>query len=478
MKLDVLSSYILSGLNIIFRFFLIPIYIKYIGLAAYGIIGFYGSIQAVLVLFEFGMGLTSNKILAEETVSISDQTKRTLKSVELIYLTCALMLGLIIILFANQIAQTWLHINDKSINGQNIVRLMGVLFIVSWPKSLYNGFLTGQKKILLMNTISTIILLIQNLLLFLIITKWNSTLNSYFYILIFTSFSEIISLRYFATSSLKPCKKYASRPELNKFYSYSSGVIVFSILSLLIFQFDKFYISYSFPIESLGIYNLAGVIPFAMLTLIYPITTASFPRIVKIKESIKASNAFIDWSTLIFLISSTYFAIVAFNFSEIHFLWLKGNDPYLNKISLFLLIGLWFHTGTNMIVSALIANGKVRVVWIIYLVSIIVYLSFIALLSEVTIESLAKAWILLNISLLSSAIAALFNFDKFLANRYLKRLFLIILSVGGLSILLYSIEYFNLMQLNTFLKLILYLFVFGTFFISVFFLMLRKKMLK
>lgn len=475
MKLDALSNYILRGINIILRFFLVPIYINYIGIAAYGLIGFYGSIQAVMVFFDFGMGLGSNKILAEEIESISDQTKRILKSVELIYIICSLVLGLTIIFFAHQIAHTWLQINDDSLNGTNIIRLMGVLFIASWPKSLYSGFLIGQKKILLLNLISLSILVLQGFMLIMIITKWSSTLNTYFYILIITSLLEIVFLKYFATRSLAPSKKYAHKTELKQFFSYSSGVSVFSVLSLVVFQFDKVYISRFFSIDSLGIYNLAGVIPFSLLTLIYPITSACFPRIVKINNSNRAKYMFIEWSTIIFLISGVFFAITASNLSEIHFLWLKENDPYLNKISIFLLIGVCIHSGTNMIVNVLLANGKSTIVWLIYFASIVVYLSFIALLSEITIMAFAKAWIILNICLLSCSLAALSYFEKFLAKNYLKRLFMVAFSISCLVFLLNSIEHYDLFFQNIYSKLLLYVTVFGIFFISVVGYILKEK---
>ena len=476
MKLDVLSNYIFRGISIIISFFLIPITIKYLGLAAYGLIGFFGSIQAVMVFFDFGMGVNSNRILAEETGKISDQTRRVLKSVELIYLVCAFSLGMVIIIFAHQIADTWLHINDDSLNGTNIIRLMGVLFIVTWPKSLYMGFLTGQKKILLMNSISITFIIVQSLMIILIITKWVSTLNAYLCILILIGFLDTLFLRYFGTRSLVPQKQYASRAELKHFYYYSAGIGIFSVLSLVIFQFDRFYISRFFPIASLGTYNLAAVIPFSLLTLIYPITAASFPRFVNIKNSVKAKNSFIEWSTIIFLLSGVFFAVCALNLSEIYLLWLKESNAHLNKVSLYLLIAVSIHVCTNMIVNVLLANGKAKVVWVTYFASIIVYFSFIALSIDINIELLAKAWIILNICLLSCLLAGLFYFDEYLGNKYFTRLFMVICTVGSLIVLLKAIEYFNIFLQNNFLKLILYLVVFGTYFLCAAGYLFKKQM--
>lgn len=441
MKIDVLSKYLLHLINVILRFVLVPIYIRHIGLAGYGLIGFYGSLFAAMVFFDFGMGLASNKILAEDGEFVSENTRRILKSVEVIYLSCTLLLGLIIIVYANPIATAWLTINDPSLDGTHVVRMMGMLFVVDWPKSLYTGFLVGQKKMRMASLISGTCLILQSVLLLLVLSKYHGTINSFFYVAILIGLFETVFLRYYGTRMLPQTSSYARISELRKFYYYCSGVTIFSGLSLVMFQFDKLYISHWLPISDLGTYSVAGIIPFAMLTFIYPITSAIFPRIVNIRESCNARRAFIGWSTVVFLVSGSMFTVVIFNINQINWLWLKDSDQNLCMLSTYLLIGVYLYSATTMIVNVLLANEKSLSVSTMYFCSIVVYLINIFSYSTLTLENLSKAWIVLNICLFVSALVALFKFDQSLCVQYLKRYIIVMIAIVAYIIAIKLLEY-------------------------------------
>ena len=153
MRKDILSNYVAQIINIFLRFFLVPLYLLKLGVSAYGFIGFYFSIESIMVFLDFGMGVTSAKILAEQYNEKPKSTLRIIRSVEFIYVLISFIIGVIIFLLSGVISRNWLVVDDLSINVEKIIILMAILLTVSWPKSLYENFLIGRKMIIQKNVI-------------------------------------------------------------------------------------------------------------------------------------------------------------------------------------------------------------------------------------------------------------------------------------------------------------------------------------
>jgi O-antigen/teichoic acid export membrane protein len=461
LKLDVLTSYLLRLINILLRFILIPVYIHYLGIGAFGLIGFYASIEASMVFFDFGMGVASNKLLAEESDENPIKVSRILNTVEAIYWVVSLLIGVSIILAADIIANTWLTITNNDIDGVMIVKLMGVLFIFSWPKSLYIGFLSGKKKFFLQNKLQIIVLLLQGTLLYFGIAKIQSSIEMYFYILITIMILDVFLLRFYGIKVFPRKDGFAKFHEIKSFFKYSSGLAVLSVLSLFAFQFDKLYISKFFSVEDLGTYSLAIVLPFAILTLVYPITSTSFPRIINIKINKSNQKTFQDWSLVIFLIIVSISIILYCNTSVIFDLWLNKPLPIVIELAQVLLLGIFFHTSTNMIYNLLIANGKSKIVTVVYLVSLVVYIFSYFYSGQNELIIMAYSWVYFNISLFLGLALSLYYFKKEIAYTYFKN-YIKTISIGFLmAYILHSIFLLDYLQDLLILKLISYIALFG-----------------
>ena len=465
MRVDVLTSYILKGVHMLLRFILVPIYVEYLGLSSYGLIGFYLSLEAAMVFFDFGMGIGSNKLLAEEGEISPKKVARILNLIEIIYWCIAVLLGLSIIFSSDFIATHWLKNDDMKIDTSKVVLLMGVMFIVSWPKSLYVGFLSGKKKFFLLNKILLTTLLLQGLLLYLTIAKFHGNVYIYFYVLIGITSLEVSLLRYFSNQTFPRFTIGIARlNEMKSFFKYSSGVALLSVLSLISFQFDKIYISKNFSTSELGVYNLSSVFPFAILTLIYPISTVSFPRIVNIRESREKQILFQKWSTYIFYVIISLFFVLLFNNEIIFQLWIGEVPPLLEKLFLPILLGILFHSTTNMLYNLLLANGKSRLVSIIYTISLIVFVGSFFMNDITQIESMAYSWMYFNICLfIGYMISMIIYFEEMALNYYFKLISIVLLGL----IVSFAIDYiWDLLQIKSFLivKLLLFVSFFGVIF--------------
>ena len=79
LKTDIIANYVGKFWTAILNILLIPVYIKFLGIESYGLIGFFASLTAVIGILDLGIGNTMNRELAKRSVNPeSNKTKRDL----------------------------------------------------------------------------------------------------------------------------------------------------------------------------------------------------------------------------------------------------------------------------------------------------------------------------------------------------------------------------------------------------------------
>ena len=130
-------------------FAVVPFYLKYLGIEAYGLIGFFVTTQAVLSLLDMGMAPTINREVAR--CSASGELKeagKLLHTLAVVYWCMAGAIALLILVLAPFIAEYWLQ--SKQLSPQTIshaVMLMGLVVACRWPIGLYQGALIGAQRL-------------------------------------------------------------------------------------------------------------------------------------------------------------------------------------------------------------------------------------------------------------------------------------------------------------------------------------------
>lgn len=148
--LKILSNYVGKLWNILSVFLLVPLYIHYLGVESYGIIGFYSVILGIIGFADAGM---SSAITREFALNISSAEKRhLLTKIEIIYWAVIVFLCLLVVVFSTQIATNWLTAEHISITDLKLyVMFIGVGASLQLISSLYFGALFGLDRQVLAN---------------------------------------------------------------------------------------------------------------------------------------------------------------------------------------------------------------------------------------------------------------------------------------------------------------------------------------
>ena len=361
------------------------------------------------------MGYASIKLLAESTNETKHKDIAILKKIEIIYVSISLAIALLVALSSKIIATKWLEVDDLSIETESVIKLMSALILVTWPQSLYQSFLVGQQRFMAKNFCLILSSVVISASMFLGIKYYDFDINHYFLVMIICMILQTIYLRHVAWSKLDKRNKFKTNSkDLRSFFSYASGVSLFSICSLIFFQGPVVALSSLSKTSELGIYNLSMTFPFALLSMMYPIGSVFFPKLVKVKDNKEARVAFHYGTTLLVAFVMLGTATVIINIDWIFSIWLGHEliSEQMHKITKHLTLAILCY-GTSMSVSnLLLSNGNSKQLFYAYMLALI-YLAINIFGNFTTISAMYISKIWMNTAFILMTLIIFFGFLKY-----------------------------------------------------------------
>ncbi len=315
----------------------VPIYLKYLGIEAYGLIGIYLSIMAVLSFLDMGLGTTLSRELARLSASPGNEqeSRELVRAMETVYWCVGILIGVTMVLLAPFIARHW--VNPKGLTAGTVekaVMIMGFLIAFDWPAALYSGGLMGLQKQPLLNAIRAGMGTIQAVGAVLVLWLVSPTIVAYFLWQVVVSLAQAAALalslwRSFpGTGRMTPFRKKLLAKNLH----FTAGVAGISVLSMLLTQTDKIILSKLLSLEAFGYYVLAYNVANMLNHIANPLFMALFPRFSQLLMERDESNMSVLYhagSQLLSLVILPLAVTVGFFAPEILTLWTR--DPVLSE---------------------------------------------------------------------------------------------------------------------------------------------------
>ncbi len=262
---------------------LVPIYISYLGVDAYGLIGFFVSLQAMIVIFDLGLSTTTNREIARRSENLDSQIniRNLIKTLEVVYLIVGGIIALILFLSSSWIANHW--ITSKTLSPETIGSafiIFGLIIAFRWPISLYSGALRGLEKQLLLNWLSVFILTLKGLGSVIILTLISPKIILFLFWQLLVGILEVLLLRAVAWKNL-PLSTQKAKFDfqiLKGISRLSAELSLISIFAVTLKQLDKVLISKLMTIDQLGYYSTAVTATMGLYLFCTPVFQAAFPR--------------------------------------------------------------------------------------------------------------------------------------------------------------------------------------------------------
>ena len=166
LKRNVLANYFGQAYAAVMALAFVPLYIKYLGIEAYGLIGIFVVLQAWLTLLDMGMKPALAREMARFTgggigaQSVCD----LLRSVEVIALVIAALTGVGIYLAADWLATSW--VRPEQLSEDAVVKaftLMGLVVAARFVENIYTNSIAGLQRQVLQNAITIVMATLRGL---------------------------------------------------------------------------------------------------------------------------------------------------------------------------------------------------------------------------------------------------------------------------------------------------------------------------
>jgi len=274
---NLIANYIGQGWASLSSFIFLPVYLHYLGLEAYGLIGFFSMLQAWFTLLDAGLGPTLGREMARYTggARSSQSIRDLLTSVELISFFVASILIFLLWLASNFIADWWLVSNELNKETvENALFLMGIAAALRVIEGIYRSALLGLQRQVLFNYLLIGSSTLKSVGAVLVLASIDASITAFFIWQVLASTLTVLALAYFSRTSLPPTAQNGrfSLKEISGVFSYAKGMLFITTLSLLLMQVDKIILSKTLSLSEFGIYSLASTVAMAVLILVTPVT--------------------------------------------------------------------------------------------------------------------------------------------------------------------------------------------------------------
>jgi O-antigen/teichoic acid export membrane protein len=277
------ASIAARGVGALLGLLALPIYLRFLGIEAYGVVGLFASLQAMVAFMDFGLPTTLTRQLAaapSEPRSAAEG-RDFLRTFEWVYLALAVLIAVALGALAPWVAAHWVKLGTLS-SGEVAFSLAvaGLSLACGWPANLYSAGLAGLHRQIPLAVSATAFAILRVALAILFLWR-EPTLPAFFGSQVIASLLQSTGTRWQLWRAM-PCPDH--RPRLRadllvRTRGFAGGMTMITMASILLTQMDKLILSHVLPLADFGVYAIAGSLAASLYILISPVFSVIYPRI-------------------------------------------------------------------------------------------------------------------------------------------------------------------------------------------------------
>ncbi len=269
---------------------MVPMYVRYMGAEAYGLVGFFAMLQAWFNLLDVGLTPTIARESARNGGGATDALsyRRLVRALEVIFLAVALLGAGAMLAASTFIARDWLRVSQLS-PGEVLaaVRLMALIIAMRWMAGLYRGAISGSERLVWLGGFNTAIATLRfgGVLPLLMFVGTSPTL--FFGFQLGVALIELVALLVHAYRLFPGIPAGARLPwnwtPLKPVLRFSLTIAFTSSVWVFVTQTDKLVLSRILPLADYGYFTLAVLVASGIMILSGPVGNAIMPRLARLE---------------------------------------------------------------------------------------------------------------------------------------------------------------------------------------------------
>jgi O-antigen/teichoic acid export membrane protein len=383
-KSNILANYASRAWTSLMSLVFLPIYIRLLGVEAYGLVGFFITLQSLLAFFDLGLGYALNREMAKYSIAPGqeEEMRDMVRTLEIIYWGIAFLLGLAIIGCSGLIARDWVKAETLSPATIRLaVVIMGLCIACQWPLSLYAGGLAGLQRQVSLSVLNTGMTTFRQAGAVVILWCFSPTVLAYLGWQLISSVGHTLLTLSVLWRNL-PLRGHYPRFRKKlllsvwRFAAETSGIL---LMLVLVGQAENILLSKMLSLTIFGYYIFAFTVANTLSFLVTPVVNAVYPKLVQFIKAQEVGGLSQFYHLCCQLVGAGIFpmAIIIMLFShDLLTIWTR--NPVLGANSSFILSILIIASACNMVINlpnALTsAYGWTSLVLYVYIVTFVIYI--------------------------------------------------------------------------------------------------------
>lgn len=286
-KANVVANYFSQAYMAVMGFVFVPVFIKYLGIEAFGLIAVFTILQSSLALLDMGMKPALGREMAKFAAGAYDaqSIRDLLRSVEAVAVAMAIIISISALWSAGWVASKWLNLESLPLSAVRHAFVgMGVLCALRFVENIYSGSIAGLQRQVLQSVLSCSLVTARAVGAIAVVVWVSPTVEGFFIwqVLISIITIPILASVVYRELPMSPRPARFSWNSVTGIWRFAGGVMTITLLSLLLTQFDKILLSRLLPLKVFAIYAVAGVLSSALYMLSTPIGAAFYPSFTQL----------------------------------------------------------------------------------------------------------------------------------------------------------------------------------------------------
>jgi len=411
LKTNLLANFLGQAWSAAMSLLFIPVYVRYLGIESYALIGIFTVLTTWLCLLDLGMTPSLSREMARYTAGARsvESIRDLLRSIESIALAIALAIMAGVFLSASWLANSWLRVDQLSTASvADAISIMAAVVALRFVEDIYRSAMVGLQRQVILNSLNAFMATLRSVGAVGVLALLSPSITAFFVWQGVVSLLNVCLLAWMTYQGLAPANRHArfSKAALLDISRFAGGVVGITILSLLLTQVDKVLLSRLLSLKEYGYYTIASVVSGALFMLVTPISQAWSPRLAQLcamNDSMGLAKLFHQGAQLVTILIGSAASILFFYSDMILRLWTMNAEIERNAASLvgLLALGNFLNTLMWMPYQTQLAYGWTRLT--VYTNAVAVA-GFIPAILWVTPHygavGAATLWILLNVAYL------------------------------------------------------------------------------
>jgi O-antigen/teichoic acid export membrane protein len=292
LKRNIAASYAAQLYASLIGVVLVPLYVKYMGLEAYGLVGFYGMLQGWFMLLDMGLTPTMARETARFRANAGDaqSLRNLLRALEGIFIAVALLGATAMILGSGLIAGRWLKVQQLPLREvRHALMLIGGIAALRWVSELYRGVITGSERLVWLNGLNIAVATLRFVLVIPFFVYVGTSPTQFFSYQLLVAVLEVALLAA-AAYRLLPRSHDFRRPSwswqpIREVLRFSLAMAATSVIWVVSTQSDKLLLSKLVPLSIYGCFTLAVLVASGIMMISVPVSGPLMPRLVALNAA-------------------------------------------------------------------------------------------------------------------------------------------------------------------------------------------------